>query len=583
MVSQKNDDQDDSSDVKIISENKTNTKKENGESSKNAMDIDIDLDDDDDSNFVSKNKRERSNKSFRSNDKQSPIKEELSSDSEDALVIDIEDESPKKKENNVKNTKPQSPAKRKRSTSSNKTNDEIKSPPAKKTSRRGSVTSMKKFDQVENELEAMFAGLEDEDTSSNIVAPVKNEKKSTSNENNSPHKSNILQNKKSSSSTSSPSVRKKSTDSGIVCSICGNTFARNDGLRRHLETIHKKSRDDTNDLRKTKFVQPKKEIKEEPVSTSANEALKKFGKKLMKEEPDEEWMDSNKSKVKNEVKKPPPKKKKSKKDLETTKKSSKQKKEEPEDMDMTYQERLLEKFKGPFVHIQGDIENTRWTNVINFANDSLDPRNDKADLDSITRITNFGIPSTSLSSKYDVRNVDESWICMFCRKSSHYGGLGDLFGPYFVTSEQGKSLNLPSPAKPNNSKDLVSSFILGGSDQAGAKAKKRQKKKSGSLESPLKGSKQTGSDQRCEVWFHEDCICWLPQIRLIGNQILGLPEAIKVTQKAVCIKCGYRGCTIACSQKKCHNTAHFPCAQELHWEIDEENFLARCANCVNLQ
>ena len=29
MVSQKNDDQDDSSDVKIISENKTNTKKEN--------------------------------------------------------------------------------------------------------------------------------------------------------------------------------------------------------------------------------------------------------------------------------------------------------------------------------------------------------------------------------------------------------------------------------------------------------------------------------------------------------------------------------------------------------------------------
>merc|ERR1712203_993091 len=113
----------------------------------------------------------------------------------------MEEESPKKRENNVKNNaKPQSPAKRKRSTSSNKTNEssEIKSPPAKKTSRRGSVTSMKKFDQVENELEAMFAGLEDEDTSNNIVAPVKNEKKSTSNENNSPHKSNILQNKKSS-------------------------------------------------------------------------------------------------------------------------------------------------------------------------------------------------------------------------------------------------------------------------------------------------------------------------------------------------------------------------------------------------
>ena len=288
-----------------------------------------------------------------------------------------------------------------------------------------------------------------------------------------------------------------------------------------------------------------------------------------------------------QLKRPPapassPKMKTDKIDLETTKKSSKPKKKEPEDMNMTQQKHLLEKFKGPFVHIQGDIENPRCSNVIN-------PRISKKDnLDSISRVTSFGhidpkvfgIPLTTISSEYDDHNIDESWICMFCRKSSHYCGLGDLFGPYFVTSDQGKSLNLPSPVK-TNSRDLVSSFILGGSDQAGAKAKKGQKKKSGTPESPLKGSKQTG-DQNCEVWFHEDCICWLPQIRLIGNQILGLPEAIKVTQKAVCLKCGYRGCTIACSQKKCHETAHFPCAQELHWEIDEDDFLARCANCVSM-
>ena len=314
------------------------------------------------------------------------------------------------------------------------------------------------------------------------------------------------------------------------CNSCGKSFTESGTLNRHIRTIHEG------------------QIKRPPAAASS-------------------------------------KKKKSKKDLERTKKSSKQKnKEEPRDeMNMTHQDRLLEKFKGPFVHIEGDIENPRWSNVINFANDSLDPRNDSkhADLDSISRVTGFGYPLTTLSSKYDVRTVDETWICMFCRKSSHYCGLGDLFGPYFVTSDQGKSLNLPSPVKPN-SKDLVSSFILGGSDQAGAKAKKRQKKKSGTPESPLKGSKQAGSDQKCEVWFHEDCICWLPQIRLIGNQILGLPEAIKVTQKAVCLKCGYRGCTIACSQKKCHETAHFPCAQELHWEIDEDDFLARCANCVSM-
>ena len=90
----------------------------------------------------------------------------------------------------------------------------------------------------------------------------------------------------------------------------------------------------------------------------------------------------------------------------------------------------------------------------------------------------------------------------------------------------------------------------------------------------LKGSGKS-SDQS-EVWFHEDCICWMPQIRLIGCQILGLSEAIRVSQRAVCGKCNYRGSTLACSQMRCRETAHFPCAQDMDWTIDEDNFLARC-------
>ena len=86
---------------------------------------------------------------------------------------------------------------------------------------------------------------------------------------------------------------------------------------------------------------------------------------------------------------------------------------------------------------------------------------------------------------------------------------------------------------------------------------------------------QAKSDQS-EVWFHEDCICWMPQIRLIGCQILGLSEAIRVSQRAVCGKCNYRGSTLACSQMRCRETAHFPCAQDMDWTIDEDNFLARC-------
>ena len=61
--------------------------------------------------------------------------------------------------------------------------------------------------------------------------------------------------------------------------------------------------------------------------------------------------------------------------------------------------------------------------------------------------------------------------------SDHFSGLGDLFGPYFIDSIQWNSLHLPSPEKVSSKSDLASSFILGGSDQAGAKAKRRQAQK----------------------------------------------------------------------------------------------------------
>ena len=135
-------------------------------------------------------------------------------------------------------------------------------------------------------------------------------------------------------------------------------------------------------------------------------------------------------------------------------------------------------------------------------------------------------------------------------------------------------MNLPSPQKAN--KDLASSFILGGSDQAGAKAKKKlQQQKKKVVESPSKKSNQS------EVWFHEDCVCWMPTVRLVGAQLLGLSEAIRMSQKAVCSKCQHRGCTLACSTIRCRETAHYVCAQEMLWEIDEENMTAKCGKCAN--
>ena len=115
-------------------------------------------------------------------------------------------------------------------------------------------------------------------------------------------------------------------------------------------------------------------------------------------------------------------------------------------------------------------------------------------------IPGFGYTLTTLSKNYNPKNFDESWVCVFCRQPPHHNGLGDLFGPYYVPTTQWKKLNLPSPQKAN--KDLASSFILGGSDQAGAKAKRKlqqQKKKVIESASPTKASRPIDSTMNSPI------------------------------------------------------------------------------------
>jgi hypothetical protein len=71
----------------------------------------------------------------------------------------------------------------------------------------------------------------------------------------------------------------------------------------------------------------------------------------------------------------------------------------------------------------------------------------KTDLEARVRAAGFGSHTTSLSSKYDAKNADESWTCVFCKRPSHYKGLGDLFGPYFVSKDVISSAAKRSPTK----------------------------------------------------------------------------------------------------------------------------------------
>ena len=76
--------------------------------------------------------------------------------------------------------------------------------------------------------------------------------------------------------------------------------------------------------------------------------------------------------------------------------------------------------------------------------------------------------------RYDPKKLDPTWICVFCHQGSHHSGLGDLFGPYFVSpnvvdmsprnmSSMGSPTYIhplsPSPSK--SKQELAVKFIIG--------------------------------------------------------------------------------------------------------------------------
>ena len=88
----------------------------------------------------------------------------------------------------------------------------------------------------------------------------------------------------------------------------------------------------------------------------------------------------------------------------------------------------------------------------------------------------------AMSPDYDADNHDPTFVCAFCGQKSHYRGLGDLFGPYWV------------------------------------------------------------EDGARDVWMHVDCAVWVPCVLLVGGgQVLGLEEGIEQARALNCQVCGQPG------------------------------------------
>lgn len=97
----------------------------------------------------------------------------------------------------------------------------------------------------------------------------------------------------------------------------------------------------------------------------------------------------------------------------------------------------LNKFRGPYVHVDKD----GTFEVINAPlNEEIAEKHSKFKKNYICqrpadRNKVRGLHVSTLSKRYDAVTTDISWMCVFCKLGPHKYGLGDLFGPFILSTE----------------------------------------------------------------------------------------------------------------------------------------------------
>lgn len=104
----------------------------------------------------------------------------------------------------------------------------------------------------------------------------------------------------------------------------------------------------------------------------------------------------------------------------------------------TLNETILRNNKGPFVQVKTDgslvVVNTPIEDDPEKAQNKFKPKKSLHSHNANERNKIRGLHVSTLSKKYDADTTDVSWKCVFCKMGPHKSGLGDLFGPYFVTT-----------------------------------------------------------------------------------------------------------------------------------------------------
>ncbi|XP_020803332.1 uncharacterized protein CG5098 isoform X1 [Drosophila serrata] len=286
------------------------------------------------------------------------------------------------------------------------------------------------------------------------------------------------------------------------------------------------------------------------------------------------------------------------------------------------------RFKSPFILIKPDgsvsIKNTHSAEDVN-------EKQTKVKKAPHERKNLRGMHSSTLSNRYDADTTDSTWICVFCKRGPHKLGLGDLFGPYLVTSdceEYRAALQAPGVqdvdglfVSKRRREDMVKTqernlpvvpATLGQIMQAPKISMVRKRKQthdstmsysddpndSRSLCSsvdPLDCSHESKfietfrgmgktSEHGYEVWLHEDCAVWSNDIQLIGAHVNGLDAAVWDSTRYHCVLCQQTGASVCCFQRSCKVAAHVPCARSANWSLREEDRKVYCQlHCDNAE
>ncbi|XP_017078572.1 uncharacterized protein CG5098 isoform X2 [Drosophila eugracilis] len=279
------------------------------------------------------------------------------------------------------------------------------------------------------------------------------------------------------------------------------------------------------------------------------------------------------------------------------------------------------KFKSPFILIKPDgslsIKNTHSAEDVN-------EKQTKAKKAPHERKNVRGMHSSTLSNRYDADTTDSTWICVFCKRGPHKLGLGDLFGPYLVTSdceEYRAAVQAPGVQdidglfiNKRRREDMVKlnernlpvvpaslAHIMQAPKISMHKRKRKQTHDSSisysddlnesrsqcSSVDPLECSNETKyvetfrgmvktSEHGFEVWLHEDCAVWSNDIQLIGAHVNGLDAAVWESTRYQCVLCQQTGASICCFQRCCKAAAHVPCARSAMWSLSEDNRKVYC-------